>query len=74
MTLVLESEYEFLSFDMYELPGDNRLFFIIHIYNRKWVGGYSKYSLGQLTEAPSGYKVISTVSMYLVYVPNFKMV
>ena len=66
MNRVLESETEFVSFDMYELPGDNRLFFIIHIYNEKWVGGYSMYSRGQLTESSSGYKVIATVRRSLV--------
>ena len=63
---VLDHGKEFACFDMYELPGDNRLFFIIHIYHEQWFGGYSMNSLGQLTAAPSGYKIIATVSKYWV--------
>lgn len=68
MTLVLEHEDEFAIFDVYELPdeSENRYFVITHIHNKILDGVYLKYiySQGQLTAAPSGNKVIATVSKY----------
>lgn len=59
---VPDHDDEFVSFDVYELPGENRQFFITHIYNERWDGGYSMYSRGQLTAESTGYKIIATVS------------
>ena len=42
---------QFLEYDIYELPGENRLFYIIHMVDYLWdkAGSFSYIFLGQLT-------------------------
>ena len=40
----------YIKYDVYELPGEDRQFYIIHFYKKRRVDGYrDDYSLGQLT-------------------------
>ena len=47
---------QFVEYDIYELPGENRLFYIIHMVDYLWDkdGSFSYSFLGQLTTDLSG--------------------
>ena len=47
---------QFVEYDIYELPGENRLFYIIHMVDYLWdkAGSFSYSFLGQLTTDLSG--------------------
>ena len=51
---------QFIKYDVYELPGEDRQFYVIHFYKQRKVDGYRKdFSLGQLTTDLSGTIVVS---------------
>ena len=47
--------HTYIKYDVYELPGEDRQFYVIHFYKKRRVDGYrDDYSLGQLTKDLSG--------------------
>ena len=58
--LDLIGDDQHISYDIYELPGEDRLFYVIHFYKR-WrdYGFQDNYSLGQLTADLSGTIAVS---------------
>ena len=51
---------QFIKYDVYELPGEDRQFYVIHFYKQRKVDGYRKdFSLGQLTTDLSGTIAVS---------------
>ena len=56
-------ENQYIRYDIYELPGEDRLFYVIHFYNRRRVDGFrDDISLGQLTTDLSGTVAVSQSS------------
>ena len=51
---------QYIRYDIYELPGEDRQFYVIHFYKKRRVNGYrDDYSLGQLTTDISGAIAVS---------------
>ena len=49
-----------MKYDIYELPGEDRLFYVMHFYKRRRSNGFQDdYSLGQLTTDLSGTIAVS---------------
>ena len=47
--------HTYIKYDVYELPGEDRQFYVIHFYKKRRVDGYGDdFSLGQLTTDLSG--------------------
>ena len=52
--------HTYIKYDVYELPGEDRQFYVIHFYKKRRVDGYrDDYSLGQLTTDLSGTIAVS---------------
>ena len=56
----LVGDDQYIRYDVYELPGEDRQFYVIHFYKERRVDGYQDdYSLGQLTTDLSGAIAVS---------------
>ena len=56
----LVGDDQYIRYDIYELPGEDRQFYVIHFYKKRRVNGYrDDYSLGQLTTNLSGAIAVS---------------